>query len=207
MTSVQLCTFHQIRLCRRCENADAEGLCQNQNVSRLCTGIGQYPLRMHKARDRQTVDRLRAVDGVPAGDDCACFIRLVVAAAQNLAHSFIVHRVRQAHDVERQLRRAAHGVDVAERVRRGNLPVQERVVHNRREKVRRLDDCRVVTDDIDACVVALVVADDQPRVCVRAEALQHFDERSRADLCPAARAGGKLCQFYIRFHAQASSLA
>ena len=195
--------LYQIRLCRRRENAHSKRLRENQNVPRPRAGIGEHPFRMHKARDRQAVNWLRAVDGVAARDDRARLIGLVVAAAQNFTHGFVVHRVRQTHDIERQLRLAAHRVHIAQRVRCGDLAVQKRVIDDRREKVRRLNDGRVVRYHIHARVVALIVADDEARVRVRAEAVQHLDERSRADLCPAARAGGELCQFHIRFHVHA----
>ena len=163
--------LYQIRLCRRRENADAKGLCENQNVTRLRAGIGEHPFRMHKARDRQTVNGLRAVDGVAARDDRARLIGLVIAAAQNLTHRFVVHRVRQTHDIERQLRLAAHRVHIAQRVRCGDLAVQKRVIDDRWEKVRRLNDGRVVRYHIHARVIALIVADDEARVRVRAEAV------------------------------------
>ena len=56
---------------------------------------------------------------------------------------------------------------------------------------------------IHARVVALIVADDEPRsVCVRKPS-NILTSVPAPTFAPAARAGGELCQFYIRFHAHA----
>ena len=192
--------LHQIGFCRRRDDADAERLCQDQRVARLRVRVGQHLFRMDEARHGQAVDRLRAVDRMPAGDDGPGLIRLVIAAAQDLAHGVAVHLVGQTHHVQRQLRLAAHRIDITQRVRRRNLPVEERVIDDRRKEVCCLYDGDVVRDLVDARVVALVVADEKPRVAVRAEALEHPAQRPSAHLRAAAGAGSQLRELDISLH-------
>ena len=159
---------------------------------------------MDEAGHGQTVDRLRAVDGVAAGDDGAGLIGLVVAAPQQLLHHVLGHGLRQAQDVQRQLRLTAHGVDIADGIGRGDLPVQEGVVHDGREEVGGLHQRRVLIQIIDTGVVGAVVAHQQPGVAVGAEALQQVDQRAGTHLGAAASTGRQLCQFDLRFHGQPS---
>ena len=114
---------------------------------------------MHEAGHGETVERLRALNGVAARDDRAGLIGLVVAAAQNILHGLLRHAGRETHDIKRELRLAAHGVYVAQRVRRGDLTEEIRIVHNGGEEVDRLDDGDLVGDAVHGGVVTAVVAD------------------------------------------------
>ena len=98
------------------------------------------------------------VDGVSAGDDDARFIGLVVAAPQQLLHHVGRHGFWDAHDVQRQLRLTAHGVYVADGVGRGDLAVQEWIVHDRRKEVGGLYQRRILVQIVHAGVVRLVKA-------------------------------------------------
>ena len=62
--------------------------------------------------------------------------------------------MRPANDVERRPGRSTHRINVRERVGRGNLPVNERIVNNRREKIDRAHQGKVFADKIDASVVS-----------------------------------------------------
>ena len=155
---------------------------------------------MHEAGHGETVERLRALNGVAARDDRAGLIGLVVAAAQNILHGLLRHAGRETHDIERELRLAAHGVYVAQRVRRRDLAEKERIVHNGREKVGRLHERGIFVEYINARIVALVVADDEAGVGMRPEAVEQPRERAGADLRAAACARGELCQLYFGFH-------
>ena len=59
---------------------------------------------------------------------------------------------------------AAHGVDVAQSVCGGNASEVIRIVHYRREKVRREHERLVVGKTVDGCVVSRVGAEDHPGV-------------------------------------------
>ena len=148
---------------------------------------------MHEAGHGETVERLRALDGMTARDDRAGLIGLVVAAAQNILHGLLRHAGRETHDIERELRLAAHGVYVAQRVRRRDLAEQERIVHDGREKIGRLYERGIFVEHINARIVALVVADDEAGVGMCPEAVEQPRERAGADLRAAACARGELC--------------
>ena len=94
------------------QDADAERFRQDQYVAGPRAAVRQHARGIHEAGDREAVDRLGAVDRVAAGDDRAGLIGLVVAAAEDFLDRFLIHLVRDAHDVERELRRSAHRVDV-----------------------------------------------------------------------------------------------
>ena len=128
----------KISLFRRRENADAERLCKKQRVARLRAGVREDFVRVDKARHGQTVFRLVVVDRVAAGDERACLVDLVVAAAQNIMHSLLRHRLRHSHDIEAEFRLTTHGVDVGQRICCGDLAEGVRVIRNGREEIDRL---------------------------------------------------------------------
>ena len=76
-----------------------------------------------EAGDRQAVNGPSAMNGMSAGNDGACLINLVVAAPQQLPDRVGAHRFGQAEDIERQLGFTAHGIDAAQSLGRGNLPI------------------------------------------------------------------------------------
>ena len=99
---------------------------------------------MDKARDAQAVLRLIVLNRVAAGDDAVCLNGLGVSALQNGADVLLRQAVRHAEQVHRDLRHAAHGVDVAQRVRRGDLAKEVGIVHDGGEKVDRFN---VISDE------------------------------------------------------------
>ena len=78
----------------------------------------------------------------------------------------LVHALGNTENIERQLWLSAHGIHVAQRICRRNLPEKKGIIHNGREEVRGLHQGRIFIDDIYAGVVALIIAHDEPRVCV-----------------------------------------
>ena len=58
-------------------------------------------------------------------------------------------------------RPAPHGVDVGDRVGRRDLAVEERVVHDRRDVIDRLDQRQIVGETVHSGVVAGLEADEQ----------------------------------------------
>ena len=121
---------------RRAEHAHAEPLCQDQHVARLRMAVALHAVRMDGAQRHQPIDRLRTVDRVAAGDRDASRLAHRRPARQDLLH--LVHAdlaQRHAQQRQRQDRRAAHGVDVGQRIGGGNAPELERVIHDGREKV------------------------------------------------------------------------
>ena len=184
----------EFRLGSRRENADTERLGQKQHVSRLRAGIGQHAVGMHKACHREPVFRLIVQNGVPARDECTSLIDLVIAAAQQRVDRVLRHIRRNCHDVQTELRLAAHRIDIRKRVGRRDLPEGIGVVRNRREEIHRLHQRQLAGDLVNRGVIAAVEADQQIRVLMYADALEQLRQHARAHLRAAASAFCKLCQ-------------
>ena len=182
----------KLRLCRRRQNADAERLCQKQHVTLLRARVREHLVRVDKARDGETILRLVVENGVPTRDERACLVDLVVSAAQKRVYSLLRHVGGNGHDVQAELRLAAHCVDVGQGVCRGDLAEGIRVVGDGREKVHSLHQRQLVRDLIDRGVVTPVKADEQIRVLMDADALEQPRQHARADLCAAS---GAFCEF------------
>ncbi len=83
-------------------------------------------------------------DAVAADDHGAAFHDFVGAAFENLAENFDIHLAfGKADDVHAGLGLAAHGVDVAQRIGRGDLAESIGVIDDGREKIHRVDDRQV----------------------------------------------------------------
>ena len=82
------------------------------------------------------------------------------------------HFFRHGHNIQRQLRLAAHGVDIRKRIGRGNGPEGIRVIRDRREEIHRLHQGQIVGDLVDRGVIALIEAHQQLRVVVHLDIIQ-----------------------------------
>ena len=122
---------------------------------------------------------------------------LLVAAAQDLVHDLPGHGLGDGHDVERDRRLAAHGVDVGERVRCGDGAVGIGIVRDGREEIAGHDHGKVIGELVDRRVVALVEAHDEPGVALDGEVGEELREHSGAHLGTAARALRELGQLDI----------
>src|SRR5581483_5117034 len=69
--------------------------------------------------------------------------------------------LRERGDGEREQRRAAHGEDVVERIRRRDAAERGRVVDERREEVDGEDERALVVELVDGRVVGGIEADEQ----------------------------------------------
>ena len=76
--------FYHISFCTGGNDAYTQGLGQNQHIAGLGVTVGQHLFRVDEAGHRQTVDGLRAPDGVAAGDDGPGLVGRVVAAPEDL---------------------------------------------------------------------------------------------------------------------------
>ncbi len=95
-------------------------------------------------------------DGAPG------LVRLLGAAREDLAEDVPVPAfAREADHAERVEGLAAHGVDVADGVGRGDGAVVARVVDDGREEVDRGDQCARLVQAHDGGVVAVLGADEQ----------------------------------------------
>ena len=114
---------------------------------------------MDESRDAQAVLWLIILNGVAARDDASGLDGFGMPTLQNGANVVFRKAVRHAQKVHRHSWLAAHGVHVAQRVRRGNLAEEIRIIHNGGEEVDRLNDGDLVGDAVHGGVVAAVVAD------------------------------------------------
>jgi hypothetical protein len=73
-----------------------------------------------------------------------------------------------------------HGVDVGQRVRRGDLPELVRIVDDGREEVDRLHEREILPNEKDSGVVEAFATDDEPGVRVGWHASERLREISRA---------------------------
>ena len=98
------------------------------------------------------------------------------------------------------LRLTAHGVDVGQRIRRGDLAEGIRVVRDGWEEIDRLHERKPVRHLIDRRIVALVESDEQIFVLPHTDIAQQLRENARADLRAAPGAFCKLCQLDLVLH-------
>ena len=142
----------------------AERLGQHERVARARAGVGQHAVRV---RRRPSTARPYFGSGSsiewPPTTDAPAARHDVEAAAQDLAQDVAAEPLeREGDDVQRRERRAAHRVDVGERVGRGDAPEVVGVVDDGGEEVDRLDEREVVAQPEDGRVVARGRADEQP---------------------------------------------
>ena len=140
-------------LVRGGENARAERLGEHECVSHLGTAVLQALVQPHEARHREAVLGLVVVDRVAARYDALCAPARLGATGQDLPGDLDAQAVGEAQEVEREHGPTAHGVDVGEGVSGRDLAKQERVVHHRREEVRRGDEAAPVAEVPHASVV------------------------------------------------------
>ena len=114
---------------------------------------------MDESRDAQAVLWLVILTGVDARDDASGLDGFGMPTLQNGANVVFRKAVRHAQKVHRHSWLAAHGVHVAQRVRRGDLAEEIRIIHNGGEEVDRLNDGDLVGDAVHGGVVTAVVAD------------------------------------------------
>ena len=174
------------------QHTDADGLGEQQHIPRLCPGVGQYPVGMDKARHCQTVLGLLVQDAVSPGDESPSLINLVVAAPQQIMDRLLGHIRRDSHDVQAQLRLAAHGIHVRQSIGGGDLPEQIGIIRDGREEIHRLYQGQVIGNLVDAGVVALVKAHQQIGVAVDLDAVQQLGQHACTHL---GAAPGTLRQF------------
>ena len=128
-------------------------LCQHQHIAGFGAAVGQNLFRMDKAGHGKSIDRLCAVDRMPAGNDSACLIGFIVAAPQQLLYHFRCHGLRQAQNVQGQLRFTTHGIYIADGVSRSDLPIEKRVIYNGRKEIGGLHQRCVLVQIVDTGIV------------------------------------------------------
>lgn len=147
------------------EDADAQRLGQVQPAAGLGGVVAFHEALLHHAGHGQAEDRLGGVDGVSAGQRDAGFLADLAAAGDHLAGDFRGQHVdRPAEDGDGHQRVAAHGVDIADGVGRGDTAEIEGVVDDRHEEIGGGDHPALLVEGVDSRVVARGVADPELRI-------------------------------------------
>ena len=139
---------------------------------------------MRLAGDAQTELELLVDDRVPADEHRARLAHLVLTAAENVGEHVDGGSLPdgKADDGERGERLAAHGEDVGQRVRGGDLAERVRIVDDRREEVDRLDEREIVAQHEDPRVVEGLATDEDSAVGVHRHAAQRLGQVTRTQL-------------------------
>ena len=110
-----------VALCRLLSTPTPSGLVSDSGVPGDGGVVADEPVEVDEPGHRHAVLGLGVVDGVPAADVAAGLLRHLQPAAQHLGGELgRQHVARPAEQVDRDDRRAAHGVDVGEGVGRGD---------------------------------------------------------------------------------------
>ena len=117
-----------------------------------------------EAGNGQSVLGLAVVHGVSADDGATGLGGLFHATGEHGGEYFQGQVTRKCGHVERAYGPPAHGVDVAQGVRRGDRAVVERVVDDGWEEVEGLDQGEFVRQTVDGRVVAGLESDQDVRI-------------------------------------------
>ena len=122
------------------------GLVRTRRSPTDSVGVAQNALRVRATGDGQAELELFVDDAVAADDDRARPRAPCPGRREESRSSTSIGSVPagKADDVQRGERLAAHRVDVRQRVRRGDLPEEIRIVDDRREKIDRLNEREIV---------------------------------------------------------------
>ena len=101
---------------------------------------------MRRADHRQPVLGLRVADRVAARQHAARLADLRRRRLEHRRQRRLREVLGEGRDRQREQHAAAHREHVGQGVGRGDLPVRDRVVHERREEVQRADDREVVAE-------------------------------------------------------------
>ena len=175
-------------------NANAKRLAEDEGVARPRADVALQMVRIDGPDRHQAVDRLERIDRVPARNWNAGLGADRLAPLEYPADSLHWQPVdRHADQRQREQRRGAHRIDVADRVRRRDAAEVERIVDDRHEEVGRRDQRLLVVELVDRGVVRGLDADEKlfrhdPRHRLGNDLLQY---RGR-DLAAAAAAVAEL---------------
>ncbi len=188
------CGIEQALLQRRREHAHAQRLAQHQRITRLRVGVAPHAVRVHQAQAHQAVDGFEHVDGMPPGDGDARLAAHGRTAFEHPADDL----GRQlgdghAHQGQRQDGRAAHGVDVRQRIRRGDTTEVAGVVDDGGEEVRGGHQRLLVVQAVDGGIVAGFRTHQQfGRDQALRRACQNLAQQARRNFAAAPTAMGEL---------------
>ena len=135
------------------DHACAERLGEQQRVARLRAHIAPDTPRINQPGHSVSELHIVVADGVPADHGAARLGHFGQPAAKNLFENFQIAFFGESHDRKGGNGPSAHGIDIAERVGRGNLSKGKRIVDNRSEEIDRLHQRKARAQTIDAGVI------------------------------------------------------
>ena len=139
-------------------------------------------------------------NAVAADDHRAAFFDFIGAAFEDLTQDLDIHfALGEADDVHAGLGLAAHGVNIAQRVGRRDLPEDIGVIDDRREKIDRVDDRKVGAQSIHPRVVGGFGADEHVGIFELGQLVQNLREVGGAELCGSTRGFDLLRQAHSFF--------
>ena len=153
---------------RRADDTGADRLGEDQCVANLCAGVGEDARRIDGARDRVSKFDLLVLHGMPAEKRDAGFAEFVVPTLEDGGDDVDVESLfGKARNRERRERPPAHRIDIAQRIGRGDLAIDIRVVDDRRKEINRLHKRRATLPRVHTCIVCGPEIDQDSRVVLR----------------------------------------
>ena len=155
-------------------DANAQGFGEDEHIPFQWGAIHADLIGTGKAGHGKAVFRLLVIDGMAAGDDDTGLIGFLVAAAQHLVDHLLGHLRGHGHDIERDLWGGAHGVNIADGVRRGDLAEPEGVIHNGSEEIHGMNGRDLIGNAVHTGIVIGVEAHQQIRVAAVRQAFENI---------------------------------
>ncbi len=137
-----------------CGDAGSERLREDEEISNSCGGVGKDVPNIDEPGDREAVNRFRIANRMSADDCTANFGGFLETAAQNSRDGFWRNQIlRKTHKIQRRDWPTAHGENIRERIRGGDLSVSEWIVDDGCEEIHGLDERAVVVQFVNAGVI------------------------------------------------------
>ena len=184
-----------VELDRGADDAGAERFGDEQHIAGLGAGVRGHARRIHGAGHGVAELDLLILHGVTAEQRHSGLAQLVEAAAKNRGDGPRLESIlRKCRDRKRRERTSAHRIDVADRVRGGDLAVGVRVVHDRREKIDRLHQRRSAFPREHTRIVRRPEVDKDTGIKRRRDVTQHLSELASGEFARSTGAGRHLSQ-------------
>ena len=168
------------------DHSSTKRLRKNQRVICARADISPHAIGMNHTRDRVAEQHVFIANTVATDNAALRFLHLFQAAANDRFENFGITVLWKSYDRQCRSRTTAHGVNITERIRCGDLSEQVRIVHNRRKKVYGLHKSEICREFVNSSVVIRVEPDEDIRIGLSRELSQYGIERCGIELRGAA---------------------
>ena len=149
---------------------------------------------MNQAGYRKAVFNFVIFNAVSADKQNPRLAHFIQAAAQNFPQHGNIHCLDgKANNIHRSQGFAAHGVDIVERVSRGDLTECIGIVNNRGKKIDRLDKSKIGGKFIHSGIFRMLDSGKQIRIRNQRQIAQYFGKVTRTYLTGSTRSLHCLC--------------